>query len=75
MNVRNSSAVQTSFLFRKKQFVMPFFALVPQEFFHDPVTHTVGDPSRRPEIRTATIEYLAPAEYAVSSFYTGAHAM
>ncbi|OQV24760.1 Protein transport protein Sec24B [Hypsibius exemplaris] len=38
---------------------------LPQEFFHDPITRTVGDPSRRPEIRSATIEYIAPSEYAL----------
>ena len=38
---------------------------MPQEFYHDPVTHTVGDPQRRPEVKTATIEYIAPQEYSV----------
>ncbi|XP_055346258.1 protein transport protein Sec24A-like [Paramacrobiotus metropolitanus] len=38
---------------------------LPHEFFHDPVTHTVGDASRRPELRTATIEFIAPQEYSL----------
>lgn len=42
--------------------------VVPQEFYHDPVTHTVGDPQRRPEVRTATIEYIAPQEYSVRNW-------
>nr|NVI77948.1 Sec24AB ortholog [Cucujiformia] len=30
---------------------------------YDPVSKTYGDPSRRPEIKSSTIEYIAPAEY------------
>ena len=40
---------------------------VPDEFSFDPVTKTYGDPQRRPEIRSATIEFIAPSEYMVSS--------
>lgn len=36
---------------------------LPEEFQYDPVSKTYGDPSRRPEIRSSTIEYIAPAEY------------
>lgn len=36
---------------------------LPEEFQYDPVTKTYGDPSRRPEIKSSTIEYIAPAEY------------
>jgi len=36
---------------------------VPEEYSFDPVSQTYGDPSRRPEVREATIEYIAPAEY------------
>lgn len=36
---------------------------VPDEFFYDPCTQTYGDPSRRPEIRSATVEFIAPCEY------------
>nr|NVI77929.1 Sec24AB ortholog [Cucujiformia] len=36
---------------------------LPEEFQFDPVSKTYGDPSRRPEIRSSTIEYIAPAEY------------
>nr|NVI77946.1 Sec24AB ortholog [Cucujiformia] len=33
------------------------------EFQYDPVSKTYGDPCRRPEIKSSTIEYIAPAEY------------
>nr|NVI77969.1 Sec24AB ortholog [Cucujiformia] len=36
---------------------------LPEEFQYDPVSKTYGDPTRRPEIRSSTIEYIAPAEY------------
>lgn len=36
---------------------------LPDEFSFDPVTKTYGDPQRRPEIRSATIEFIAPSEY------------
>ncbi|ESO87063.1 hypothetical protein LOTGIDRAFT_210457 [Lottia gigantea] len=36
---------------------------LPEEFSFDPVTKTYGDPQRRPEIRSATIEFIAPSEY------------
>lgn len=36
---------------------------LPEEFQYDPVSKTYGDPSRRPEIKASTIEYIAPAEY------------
>lgn len=36
---------------------------LPEEFQYDPVTKTYGDPSRRPEIKSSTLEYIAPAEY------------
>ncbi|XP_050390937.1 protein transport protein Sec24A isoform X2 [Patella vulgata] len=36
---------------------------LPEEFTFDPVTKTYGDPQRRPEIRSATIEFIAPSEY------------
>ncbi|XP_043672934.1 protein transport protein Sec24A isoform X2 [Vespula pensylvanica] len=34
-----------------------------REFQFDPVTQSFGDPSRRPEVKTSTIEYIAPSEY------------
>ena len=37
--------------------------VVPDDFFFDPATQTYGDPSRRPEIRSATVEFIAPSEY------------
>lgn len=36
---------------------------LPEEFQYDPVSKTYGDPSRRPEIKSSTIEYIAPSEY------------
>ncbi|MCL4116854.1 UNVERIFIED_CONTAM: hypothetical protein GTU68_041058 [Idotea baltica] len=36
---------------------------IPDEFLFDPLTRTYGDPSRRPEVREATIEFIAPQEY------------
>ncbi|XP_070186969.1 protein transport protein Sec24A-like isoform X2 [Littorina saxatilis] len=36
---------------------------LPDEFSFDPVTKTYGDPQRRPEIKSATIEFIAPSEY------------
>ncbi|WAQ97426.1 SC24B-like protein [Mya arenaria] len=36
---------------------------LPDEFSFDPVTKTYGDPQRRPEVRSATIEFIAPSEY------------
>lgn len=36
---------------------------MPDEFLFDPVTRTYGDPSKRPEINSSTIEFIAPAEY------------
>jgi len=40
--------------------------IVPGEFQIDPYTKTLGDPSRRPEIQNATIEYIASQDYMVS---------
>ncbi|XP_060080427.1 protein transport protein Sec24A-like isoform X2 [Ylistrum balloti] len=36
---------------------------LPDEFQFDPVSKTYGDPQRRPEIKSATIEFIAPSEY------------
>lgn len=41
------------------------YSVVPEEFQYDPVTKTYGDPTRRPEIKSSTIEFIAPAEYMV----------
>ncbi len=38
---------------------------LPDEFLFDPVTRSYGDPSKRPEINSATIEFIAPPEYTV----------
>ncbi|XP_060604694.1 protein transport protein Sec24A-like isoform X3 [Ruditapes philippinarum] len=36
---------------------------LPDEFSFDPVSKSYGDPQRRPEIKSATIEFIAPSEY------------
>ncbi|XP_073951009.1 protein transport protein Sec24A-like [Choristoneura fumiferana] len=36
---------------------------LPEEFQYDPVSKSYGDPTRRPEIKSATIEFIAPGEY------------
>ncbi|CAB3364556.1 Hypothetical predicted protein [Cloeon dipterum] len=38
---------------------------LPDEFQYDPVSKTYGEPSRRPEVKSATIEFIAPSEYMV----------
>lgn len=38
---------------------------VPEEFNYDPVSRTYGEPQRRPEIRSATIEFIASSDYMV----------
>lgn len=53
-----------SFLWAQNPFV---FVLVPEEFCFDPVTRQYGDPSKRPEVRNATVEFIAPSEYMVIS--------
>ncbi|XP_022080960.1 protein transport protein Sec24A-like isoform X2 [Acanthaster planci] len=36
---------------------------LPEEFTYDPVSKTYGAPERRPEIKSSTIEFIAPSEY------------
>ncbi|CAJ0579842.1 unnamed protein product, partial [Mesorhabditis spiculigera] len=36
---------------------------LPDDFSWDPSTKTFGDPKLRPEIRYATVEFIAPSEY------------
>ncbi|XP_017149456.2 protein transport protein Sec24A isoform X2 [Drosophila miranda] len=36
---------------------------LPEEFQFDPATKTYGDVTRRPEVRSSTIEFIAPSEY------------
>nr|VZI24303.1 unnamed protein product [Spirometra erinaceieuropaei] len=36
---------------------------IPDEFFYDPASRSYGDPSRRPEITSPTVEFIAPSEY------------
>lgn len=40
---------------------------MPDEFNYDPVSKTYGEPQRRPEVRSSTIEFIAPQEYMVSA--------
>lgn len=44
---------------------------MPGEFQIDPYTKRLGDPSRRPEILNATIEYIASQDYMVSTHIIG----
>lgn len=46
-----------------------FYFLVPEEFLYDPATRSYGDPARRPEIKNATIEFIAPSDYMVCKNY------
>ncbi|VDM96693.1 unnamed protein product [Thelazia callipaeda] len=36
---------------------------LPDDFNWDPATKSFGEPTRRPEIRNATVEFIAPSEY------------
>ena len=36
---------------------------VPEEFCYDPTTKSYGEPTRRPEVKSATYEFIAPSEY------------
>ncbi|XP_050322830.1 protein transport protein Sec24A [Bactrocera neohumeralis] len=36
---------------------------LPEDFQYDPATKTYGDVMRRPEVRSSTIEFIAPSEY------------
>lgn len=38
---------------------------VPQDFDYDPVRREMVDRSERPELMSASVEYVAPAEYTV----------
>lgn len=42
--------------------------VVPDDFSWDPVRKAFGDPTNRPEIQNATVEYIAPNEYMVGEF-------
>uniref|UniRef100_A0A1I8E8P3 Sec23/Sec24 trunk domain-containing protein n=1 Tax=Wuchereria bancrofti TaxID=6293 RepID=A0A1I8E8P3_WUCBA len=37
--------------------------LVPDDFNWDPATKSFGEPTHRPEIKNATVEFIAPSEY------------
>lgn len=36
---------------------------LPDDFMYDPSTKKYGEPERRPEVRNATVEFIAPTEY------------
>lgn len=36
---------------------------VPKEFQYDPISKTYGDVTRRPEVKSSTIEFIASSEY------------
>ncbi|CAN7993942.1 unnamed protein product [Ixodes hexagonus] len=36
---------------------------LPEDFMFDPSSRKYGDPERRPEVRSATVEFIAPSEY------------
>ncbi|XP_055374325.1 protein transport protein Sec24A [Condylostylus longicornis] len=36
---------------------------LPDDFHYDPASKTYGDVTRRPEVRSSTIEFIAPSEY------------
>uniref|UniRef100_A0A0K0FN48 Protein transport protein Sec24A (inferred by orthology to a human protein) n=1 Tax=Strongyloides venezuelensis TaxID=75913 RepID=A0A0K0FN48_STRVS len=40
---------------------------VPEEFLWNPSTKTRGEPTERPEIKSATVEFIAPSEYMARS--------
>lgn len=42
-----------------------FVIIVPDEFQYDPVSKSYGDVTRRPEVKSSTIEFIAPSEYMV----------
>lgn len=44
------------------------YFIVPDEFQYDPVSKSYGDVTRRPEVKSSTIEFIAPSEYMVSTF-------
>lgn len=46
---------------------------VPDEFSYDPISKTHGEPQRRPEVRSSTIEFIAPSEYMVSVILLSFH--
>lgn len=56
-----SAAPLTSRRFLTKTYLIT----VPDEFLYDPVSKTYGDPTRRPEVKSSTIEFIAPSEYTV----------
>ncbi|KAH8327328.1 hypothetical protein KR074_010200 [Drosophila pseudoananassae] len=48
---------------QKKLYIIYPSRLVPDDFQFDPATKTYGDVTRRPEVRSSTIEFIAPSEY------------
>lgn len=48
---------------RRFQLINLLQCAVPEDFQFDPATKTYGDVTRRPEVRSSTIEFIAPSEY------------
>lgn len=42
---------------------------MPDEFQYDPVSKSYGDVTRRPEVKSSTIEFIAPSEYMVNVYF------
>lgn len=57
--------VSSSLIIQKVLVLLSFSFIVPEEFLYDPVSKTYGDPTRRPEVKSSTIEFIAPSEYTV----------
>ncbi|GCB67484.1 hypothetical protein scyTo_0015121, partial [Scyliorhinus torazame] len=36
---------------------------VPEEFMYNPLTRSYGEPQKRPEVQTATVEFIASSDY------------
>ena len=45
--------------------LIDWWFIVPDEMNWDPITKSYGDPTRRPEIKCPTVEFIAPSEYMV----------
>lgn len=53
------------FFFPSQSETCLFYKIVPDEFQYDPVSKSYGDVTRRPEVKSSTIEFIAPSEYMV----------
>lgn len=53
---------------KRKKLKLNIHFTVPDEFQYDPVSKSYGDVTRRPEVKSSTIEFIAPSEYMVSGW-------